>query len=198
MGKRLSHSGIIMTGAILTLLFVPILFGCVAREAEIKPEDSIPTDPLTKIVNLNQDKPSFNIDVWTDKKRYRIGEAICFYFRSDQDCYLTLVDYETNGNVKVLFPNRYYQNNSIRAGKTYIIPGSEYGFKLTVEPPPGIERIKAIATTEPLSLFNLNFTRNFFPPVERSNTRGMRSISTALDSLPNFNWAENSCTISIR
>ncbi len=156
------------------------------------------SDPLIKIANLKQDKPSFKIDIWTDKKMYRVGEEIRFYFRSDHDCYVSLIDYDPNGNVKILFPNRYYQNNFIKAGKTYIIPGSEYGFKLNIEPPTGIERIKAIATTKPFSLFELDFSKNFFPPVERTNTRGMRGISIALDSLPNFRWAESSCAVSIR
>jgi TolB-like protein len=155
------------------------------------------TDPLTTLANLKQDKASFNVDIWTNKRRYRVGEEIRFSFRSDQDCYLTLIDYEPTGKVKILFPNRYYQDNFIRAGKTYIIPGREYGFKLTVEPPRGVEKIKAIATTKPLSLFDLDFSKDFFPPVERDNTRGMRGISIALDNLSNFCWAENTCTIAI-
>lgn len=155
------------------------------------------SDPLSQIADLKQDSPSFNIDIWTDKQRYRVGEEIRFHFRSDRDCYLTLIDYDPSGNVKVLFPNRYYRDNSIRGGRTYTIPGSEYGFRLNIEPPRGIEKIKAIATTEHLSLFELDFEKDFFPAVERSNTRGMRGISVALDKLPNFNWAESSCTISI-
>ena len=61
-------------------------------------------DPLMTIANLKQEKPSFNIDVWTNKRTYRIGEEIRFSFRSDRDCYLTLIDYEPNGNVKILSP----------------------------------------------------------------------------------------------
>jgi hypothetical protein len=154
-------------------------------------------DPLITLANLKQDKPSFDVDIWTNKDRYRVGEEIRFSFRSDQDCYLTLIDYEPTGKVKILFPNRYYQNNFIRAGKTYVIPGSEYGFKLTIEPPTGTERIKAIATADPLSLFDLDFAKGFFPPVERTNMRGMRGISIALDNLPKVGWAENTCSITI-
>ncbi len=196
---------------VFVLSLLSVFFACVAKQNGVTVEESIPKgtekpvtsvdlkpDLLTKILNLKQDKPSFNIDIWTDKKRYRAGEVIRFLFRTDRDCYLILIDYDTNGNVKVLFPNRYCQNNFIRAGRTYIIPGSEYGFKLKIEPPPGIEKVKAIATTEPLSLFELDFAKNPFPTVERSNTRGMRTTRIALDSLPTFNWAENSCTISIR
>jgi TolB-like protein len=158
---------------------------------------TLTADPLVTIANLKQDEPAFNIDIWTNKKRYRLGEEIRFYFRSDRDCYLTLVDYEPNGKVKVLFPNKFFQDNFVRGGKTYIIPGREYGFKLTIEPPTGTERIKAIATTDPLSLFDLDFSKGFFPPVERTNMRGMRGISVALDKLPKVGWAENTCSITI-
>jgi TolB-like protein len=171
------------------------------RELELYEDKSLSftltADPLVTIANLKQDEPAFNIDIWTNKKRYRLGEEIRFYFRSDHDCYLTLVDYEPNGKVKVLFPNQFFQNNFVRGGKTYIIPDKEYGFKLTIEPPTGTERIKAIATTDPLSLFDLDFTKGFFPPVERTNMRGMRGIGIALDKLPKVGWAENTCTITI-
>jgi hypothetical protein len=204
--------GHIGTGLHVLILFSLLIFlGCAANHKEATPGKSmsrdagksiasndLSSDPLTRILALKQDKPSFNIDIWTDKKRYRVGEGIRFSFRTDRNCYLTLIDFETNGNVKVLFPNRYCQDNFIRVGKTYTIPGSEYGFKLIIEPPSGIEKIKAIATTEPFSLFDLDFENNFFPTVEKTNTRGMRSINTALDKLPNFDWAESMCTISIR
>jgi hypothetical protein len=156
------------------------------------------SNPLMKIMNLKQDKLSFNIDIWTDKETYRLDEEIGLYFRSDKDCYVTLIDYEPNGNVKILFPNRYNQNNFVKAGKTYVIPGSEYSFKLNIVSPTGIETIKAIATTKPLSLFELDFSRDFFPQVDRTNTRGMVGISIALDRLADYSWAEDTCTINIR
>lgn len=172
------------------------------REIEVHEDKTLSiillSDPLIELANLTQEKPSFTIEIWTEKKSYHVGEEICFCFRSDQDCYLTLIDYETNGNVKILFPNRYYQNNFIKAGKTHVIPGSEYGFKLNIEPPAGVEKVKAIATTKPFPLFEYNFSKHFFPPVDRTNIRGMRGISIALDRLPNFKWAENSCTIVIK
>jgi hypothetical protein len=193
--------------SILCLFF--FLMGCVASQqgsttskAVASSETGTPSgpgsDPLEIMANLGQDEPDFSIDIWTDKKRYHIGEAIRFFFRSDRDCYLTLVDYQTNGDVLVLFPNRYCQDNFIKAGTTYVIPDADYGFTLTVEPPAGLERIKAIATVEPLSLLDLNFDRKCFTQVEKHNTRSMRSISIALDKLSRLHWAENICTISVR
>jgi TolB-like protein len=155
-------------------------------------------DPLAELAKLTQEKPSFRVQIWTEKKVYKVGETIRFNFRSDQDCYLTLVDYEPNRNVKILFPNRYRQNNFIEGRKTYSIPGSDYGFKLIVEPPLGVEKVKAIATTEPLSLFELDFSKNFFPTVERSNLRTMRGISIVMDTLKKVSWSENTCSIRIQ
>ncbi|MBW2003848.1 MAG: DUF4384 domain-containing protein [Deltaproteobacteria bacterium] len=97
---------------------------------------------------------------------------------------------------KNLSPKRHYQNNFIRAGKTYTIPGREYGFKLTIEPRIGIEKIKVLATTKGISLFELDFSKGF-PPVEKGNIRGIRGISIALDNLSNFSWEENACSIAI-
>ncbi len=89
-----------MAGAIVILFLISMISGCVDRQAEVRPQASVLTDPLATIANLKQDKPGFHIDIWTDKKRYRIGEEIRFYFRTSRDCYLTLIDHETNGNVQ--------------------------------------------------------------------------------------------------
>jgi hypothetical protein len=196
---------------VFVLSLLSVFFACVGKQNGVTVEESIPKgtekpvtsvdltpDPLTKILNLKQDKPSFNIDIWTDKKRYRAGEVIRFFFRTDRDCYLTLIDYETSGAIKVLFPNLFHQSNYIKEGRTYSIFDPESEVKLTVEPPTGIEKVKAIATTEPLSFFDLDFAKNCFASVERGNHRDMRSMSMALDSLPEYTWTENICTISIR
>jgi hypothetical protein len=195
---------------LIFLLFFTFPGGATTHDAG-KTQESIPrgskeptasvaltSDPLTRILNLKRNRASFHIDIWTDKKRYRIGETIRFYFRSDRDCYLTLILYEASGDTRVLFPNRVYQNNLIKAGKTYSIFSPESGFELTVQPPTGIEKVKAIATIEPFSLFDFEFTNNFFPEINRTNTRDMRSINSALNRLPHYDWTENICTISVR
>ena len=78
---------------VFVLSLLSVFFACVANQNGVTVEESIPKgtekpatsadltqDPLTKILNLKQDKPSFNIDIWTDKKMYRVGEEIRFYF----------------------------------------------------------------------------------------------------------------------
>lgn len=102
MGNGTVRAGTMLAVAILVLSFLVTSSGCAARQEAAKVEEPKPTDPLIRIAALQQERPSFNIDIWTDKKRYRVGEEIRFYFRANRDCYLTLIDYETNGTVKVL------------------------------------------------------------------------------------------------
>lgn len=89
----------------------------------------------------------FNISVWTDRKVYRIGDTATVYLRSNRDCYVTLLNVRSNGEIWELFPNRYNTDNFIRANVTYTIPSNDDNFRLKIVYPPGREYIKAIATS---------------------------------------------------
>jgi len=115
----------------------------------------------------------FQVKVWTEKKSYRIGEPIRFFFRAEKDCYLNLIDINSKGEINLLFPNRFDSNNRIRGGVTYIIPGRGYGFDLEAAPPAGMDHIYAIASTEPIDIFGNDFTREAFISVSRGDSRGI-------------------------
>jgi hypothetical protein len=88
----------------------------------------------------------FHVKIWTDKNQFRIGDPVTFYFSSDRDCYMILFDQGTSGVLRVIFPNPYQRDNFIQAGKTYAVPGPGAGYEIRVDGPPGIERIKALAS----------------------------------------------------
>lgn len=107
---------------------------------------------LTKLSNPN---PDFRINLWTDRganPSYAIGDTVNFNFKSNEDCYLTLIDISADGKVTVLFPNKFNSDNKIKAGREYSIPSKDMGFKIKVTPPAGTEMVKAIATKDPLDL----------------------------------------------
>ncbi len=91
---------------------------------------------------------SLNVEVWTDYPDYRPGDEVVFYVRANLDCYLTLLDFGTSGEVKILFPNRYDKKNHIQGGKTYRIPAKGAKEAYRVEGPRGTEIIRAIATLD--------------------------------------------------
>ena len=98
-----------------------------------------------QIARKMRQQRDFEVKVWTDRGTYQTGETIRFHVRSEKDCYLNLVNINSRGEVTLLFPNRFDQDNRIRGGKTYTIPGKDYGFSLKVQPPRGTDRVFALA-----------------------------------------------------
>ena len=77
---------------------------------------------------------------------------------SDTDCYITIVDVDAEGNVNVLFPNAYqnqnfYADGFVRAGRSILLPdslnsGNRAGFHWDYANPPGVDTIRVFASTD--------------------------------------------------
>lgn len=75
---------------------------------------------------------------------YEAGDRIAVYFQVDRPCYVTILDYTTDGRVEVLFPSGWSSSNYARPGETYRIPNSRR-YALRVTGPAGVETIVACA-----------------------------------------------------
>lgn len=145
---------------------------------------------LARLVMLHQQDPPFKLKVWTDKSSYAVGEKVMFSVEAERDCYLTLIDIGTSGNLTVLFPNAYDRNNRIQAGRRYEIPGASYGFDIHVGGPPGIERVKAIATTQPFTLFeNMDLSQGFFG-LTRDSAETLRDFKLSPRQVAPTQWTD--------
>ncbi len=92
-----------------------------------------------------------DVDIWTDKddgSNYYEGDDITIYFRASRDCYVTIYDLDTRGNVNLLFPADPRDRNLIRGDEIYMIPDRGDNYQLTLEGPPGNETIQIVATTD--------------------------------------------------
>lgn len=140
----------------------------------------------------------FSVKLWTDQSNYRLGDSIYFYFRAERDCYLNLVDIASDGEIRLIFPNRFHSDHYVRGGVTHRIPGENYGFSFEVEPPTGAERVYAIASTLPLNIFAHDFSQEAFVTLTRGKTRGskVRGIGVKLDRAELSAAAE--CVLHIR
>ena len=167
-----------------------------------------------KLKGIKQAKSTFKTELWTAKskeeikgardikilpRKYRIGERIVVYFRSDRDCYLTLFNIGTSGELTVLFPNYLFQNNFTRADRIYAIPGDEYPFEYELSGPPGVEKIKAIATTSKLNLLDFEFSKEeFFHSVERGiAVRDISIVAKKMKEVSFDSWAEAMCEFEV-
>jgi hypothetical protein len=108
------------------------------------------------------------ISLWTDKQRYRIGESVTFYFETNQNGYVTLVNAGTDGTINILFPNQFSPGHEVKGKTVYSIPKPEDGFQMKVAGPPGVDLVYALMTLQPLkfSEIDLSPTGGVFRSVE--------------------------------
>lgn len=175
------------------------------------PEDKLPEGSeykmvieALKILNqpIEQPESAFKVDIWTDRFRYRIGDEITFNFRANRDCYLTIINIGASGNITVLFPNRFKQNNFIKANRIYKIPSEGYDiFAFKIDPPSGIDRVKAIASLTPLTIEHYQFREYAYRSIKPTDSEGTRDIGVYVNKLSNSSkgtWAKDSLSILIK
>jgi hypothetical protein len=156
---------------------------------------------------------SFKIEVWTEKgdfrqgardiavvpktESYRIGDKINLYFRTEKDCYLTLINYGTSGKMTMLLPNTLSQNNFIKRGRVYAIPGEDYPFDYILSGPPGTERIKAIGTTRKINLMDMEFDRDEIFKTSSAAARDISVVAKRIEGVAPEDWAEVVCEFKV-
>ena len=85
---------------------------------------------------------------------YRSGDSLSFTVTADKDCYLMLLDHQSDGTTVLLFPNRYQSEGMVKKGQPVTIPlPSDPAFRFIVGAPFGDDRIEAIASTVKSSLY---------------------------------------------
>lgn len=112
---------------------------------------SVRFEPRAIVVNP---APTFNVDVFLDKggdtPQYAVGERIAISVRTDRDAYVYLFSLESDGGVTQILPNRFTEDNFLFAGQTRTYPPNSAGYVFNVEPPTGLSRVVAVASTRPL------------------------------------------------
>jgi hypothetical protein len=96
---------------------------------------------------------SLSLSTIDDRHQYREGESIALTVRAEENCYLLLVDHQSDGSTVLLFPNRFHPDSFVRKGQLIQIPSqNDATFKLIVQAPFGDDRIEAIASTKKSAL----------------------------------------------
>jgi len=159
-------------------LLVVLLHGCYTPKPSIQP---------------------FTIEVKLDKDTYHIGEMIVITVRASQNCYLTLYDISTEGEVTQIFPNRFAQDSKLEGGIAYRIPSQQDQFDFEIIGPPGMERVRAIGSIE-----DVNFSEGrkideteTFPRISQDSDQFDQSLSQKLETIPTERWAESSVTFQV-
>ncbi|MCK5767861.1 MAG: DUF4384 domain-containing protein, partial [Candidatus Atribacteria bacterium] len=142
-----------------------------------------------QIINPNQ---TFSLRLRLDKERnesFTPGEKIIIYFKSTRDAFVTLYNYDTLGQVKIIFPNKYSPHNFIKAGQEHKVEG-----QIAPDTQAGIEFVQGFATTRPLlvneSVKNM-ISRQFMPQVSSKYKSFILRIKSIILPLPPTEWTSS-------
>ena len=120
--------------------------------------------PLQDIIITPTTPSTLTVKIWTNRPlgaTYYQGDSINIYFKTSENAYVTIYDFTTDGQVRVLFPNFFQQNNYVQGGVVYTIPDPRYNYSLVVAGPNGREILEAVATRSP----------NVLPPISLDKAR---------------------------
>ncbi|MBQ4143912.1 MAG: DUF4384 domain-containing protein [Thermoguttaceae bacterium] len=91
-----------------------------------------------------------NISMDHQDRVYEEGDRMHVTVTSSRSGYLYLLYKDAVGNVSLLFPNKFEQNNKIEANTQILIPSQEMNFDLTTQAPFGKETLQAVVTLQPI------------------------------------------------
>lgn len=123
-----------------------------------------------------------DVEVWTDKRVYEIGDTITFFYRANRAVHVTLIDVGTSGWMQIVFPNKSSSDQHIAGGRVHMVPEEDAGFTIHVQGPPGVERIKVIATERPFSIWGEGMDRSayIFPQLDIRRAQDVELVTKRL------------------
>ncbi len=83
---------------------------------------------------------------------YGVGETLRMAVKTNEDAYITVFNVGASGKVTQLFPNSFQSDNHTRAGETLEVPSAASDSRIKITGPVGIELIKVIATSKPVTI----------------------------------------------
>jgi len=105
---------------------------------------------------------TFDLSLVSDHSTYSTTDHPVFTITPAKDCFLQLIDVDSQGKTTVLFPNQYDQNNRLKAGKDFKFPGDKavFDYKFTTL---GTEKVTASCSlsNRPVDGVKLDKTRAF-------------------------------------
>jgi hypothetical protein len=172
---------------VLTLLVCFTVMGTAYSQTAVQPE----TEKMKSIQIVNP-RPPFDLKLWLDKKdrpTYQVGERIEIFFQVSQDSFVRIYGYDSEGRVKILFPNQYSPRDFVRAGETRSIEGI-----VDVDAKPGMEYIQGFAITRSVTFSSKEeelITKQFMPEVSPDYRKYSETIRGIIATIPNKAWTSS-------
>jgi hypothetical protein len=124
---------------------------------------------------LDDPNVPLTVKLWTDRKKYQIGERIKIYLKGNKPFYARIVYQDAAGRLIQLMPNPFRSDNYFNGGVIYEIPSGRDRFELEVRPPFGEENITLYASTAQLGELDLAPAGGIYMVQTRSREVGMKT-----------------------
>ncbi len=109
--------------------------------------------PFAPAANANETTSEDGLlHFWTDRTSYKIGESLTVYFEVKKPLHVQILDVTPDGEITTLFPNPEQKDTLCQPGTVYQAPSPSASFTFEVTGPPGIDRLKALASTSPIAM----------------------------------------------
>lgn len=143
---------------------------------------------------------AFAIELKVDKPVYQIGDNVIITVRTTRECYLSLYNISTLGEVTQIFPNRFASDNLIQGGQVYYIPAESDEFDFEIEGPPGIERVRAVGTMANVNFFERDQqgSDETFPRIYKAPEQFDETLNQKLETMSSEQWAEANVTYTVQ
>jgi len=202
----------------------PKFYSMAKRKGESVPEKSsdpgnsqgstanpVGLNPGQKLWTTNNLRSSFTVSIETDKPAYNVGDNVSFRVKTTENCYIIVLNWNSQGEPMQLYPNKYESGNFAVRGKEYMLPSSEPRYDFRIAGQKGEERIKIIALTKRddntklRSLIPLDdgcgsaFSRvSVMPRKTMTGEELEMKVIEVINALSPSDWSTASCTIQIR
>ncbi len=93
-------------------------------------------------------KTDVDFALTSDKDTYKLGDTPVFTVVSSRDCFLTLTNIDERDTLTVLLPNKFQQDNRIKAGVPVSFPGAKAPFIYKLGDK-GKETVMAVCSEKP-------------------------------------------------
>lgn len=143
------------------------------------------------------------VRIWTRQgcdSTYELGTLLNIRVKAKRSGYLTVFDLMPNGEVQILFPNRFQQNNYIQGGKVYKLPAREDPFRLRISCPKGLDQLLAVVTEKKKKLVREDFSHysQNFPKLRDSKGEVVEQVKKGVNVIPAEDWwAADSCSFYV-
>ncbi|WP_424627058.1 DUF4384 domain-containing protein [Bradyrhizobium sp. SYSU BS000235] len=144
---------------------------------DLKPVRMSSTRPAVQPV-IRPVGADIDLSLTSDQDSYRVGDGPVFTIVTSRDCFLTLMDIDEKGEGMVLMPNRFQQENFIKAGIPIQFPGAGSPFQFRMKDK-GRETVTAVCAVQAGGGDRIlhDFNKEQFTPVPNYTKAVARSIA---------------------